>query len=165
MLTDVVREPLAGAAHGGRVDAHPPPAAVQQRRAGALGALELGVGDRRRTVVLGDDEAPGDDGLASEALAVVGAVLGRRPPAHRDPGAHEALRADELDAACRELGRCLLQEALGVVDRELDAGGLVLACEVGGDLHAAGHRLGERRDLGCQARQVVAAAGDLDGHR
>ena len=154
VLADVVLEPLAGPAHRRRIDAHPAPAAVQQRRAGALGALELGIGDRRRTVVLGDDEAPVDDGLAPEPRAVVGAVLGRRPAAHGDPGAHEALRADELDAARRELGRRLLEEALGVLDGELEADGFVLA--------SPGRRRprctrrpsrGERGDLGLQARR------------
>ena len=68
VLADVLLEPLAGPAHGRRVDAHPAPAAVQQRRPGALGARELGVGDRRRAVVVGDDELPVDDRLAPEAL-------------------------------------------------------------------------------------------------
>ena len=66
-LAQVGVVPGADLAQRRRVDAHPAPAGVQQRRPGLLGAGQLGRGDRRRAVVVGDGEAPLHDGLAVEA--------------------------------------------------------------------------------------------------
>ena len=99
VLADVVLQSLAGPPHGRRVDAHPASPAVQQRGASPLGPLQLGVADRRRAVVVGDDQLPVDDRLAPEALRVVGRVL-RRGPAAR-PAPRPAPAARGRPARCR----------------------------------------------------------------
>ena len=126
VLADVVLQALAGPAHRGRVDAHPAPPAVQQRGPGPLGPFQLGVGDGRRPVVVGDDQLPLDDRLAPEPLPVIGGVGRGGPAADGDAGPDEALGSDQLDATRRQLGRRLLEEPLGVLDRQLEAGRLVL---------------------------------------
>ncbi len=57
-VADVVLESPPGSAQRGRIDADPAPPAVQQGGAGPRGPLQLGVGQRRRALVVGDDELP-----------------------------------------------------------------------------------------------------------
>ena len=86
-------------------------------------------------------------------------------PRTDDPGPHEALRTDQVDAEAVELGRRLLEEAPGVLDGQLERGRLVRRRQLGGDVDAPGQRLGQLADHVGQQRDVGLAPGQLDGQR
>ncbi len=142
-----------------RVDADPAVAGVQQRGARLLGACQLALGD----LLVADDEFPLDECLAPELLLAV--VLWGRCGVARDAHgvADQALGADQLDAGLLQFERRDVDEFLGGLEVEFDAGRFVFQCEVG----EAGHDRRDARDdvveQGDERVEVAGFAGDFDG--
>ena len=142
------------------VDADPAMAGVEQRGAGFGGAGQFGLGDR----LVADDELPVDERLVTELLL---AVVGRRRrglAGDADPGLHESLRPDEVDAEAFELGGGDVDEVLGDVELQLDRRGFVFERQIGhaGDECHLGDGVADDVD---QQVDVAGLAGDVERAR
>ena len=141
------------------VDPDPAIAGVQQRRSGLLRAFELGVGD----LLVTHDELPFDERLAAELLLAIVLRCRSRLAGDAHGVADQPLRTDEFDTGLLEFERRDVDEVLSRFEVELDAGRLVLECQVG----EPGY---DRRDAcddvveQCDQRvEMARLASDLDG--
>ena len=138
---------------------------MQQRRPGPLGPGDLGGRQRGRPFVVGDHHRPLDDGVAPEPGGPVVRRRRCRPAPHLHVGAHQALRADQVDPEAGELGRRLVEEQVGPVDVELDGRRFRGLGELGQHVDHLADLLGGVDDGLRQRVEVILVAGELDGER